>query len=152
MKRNAGALGAVALVVVLFASVSAVSVGPIPEAVAGPAAAPAQLDVARGEYLVMKVAMCVQCHSPRDARGELVHSQLLQGAPMPAAWPGSPKPWAYAAPKLAGLPAGFTEATLATFLQTGERTAGYQARPPMPPFRMNEADAMAVVAYLKSLR
>jgi mono/diheme cytochrome c family protein len=96
--------------------------------------------------------MCVQCHSPRDARGELIQSELLRGAPMPAAWQDSPTPWVYAAPKLAGLPAGFTEASLIHFLQTGERTAGYQARPPMPPFRMNEADATAVVAYLKSLR
>jgi hypothetical protein len=71
---------------------------------------------------------------------------------MPASWPDGPKPWAYAAPKIAGLPAGFTEESLIHFLQTGERTAGYRARPPMPPFRMNEADATAVVAYLKSLR
>lgn len=145
MHRNVrGVLCAAALMVVLAAGSAAVATEP--------AQAPVQSNIARGEYLVKQVAMCVQCHSPRDARGELIQSELLRGAPMPAAWQDSPTPWAYAAPKLAGLPAGFTEASLIHFLQTGERTAGYQARPPMPPFRMNEADATAVVAYLKSLR
>jgi mono/diheme cytochrome c family protein len=36
-------------------------------------------------------------------------------------------------------------------LQTGKSTRGYVPRPPMPPFRMTQEDAAAVVAYLKSL-
>jgi hypothetical protein len=44
-----------------------------------------------------------------------------------------------------------TEAQAITFLQTGKRPDGTQPRPPMPEFRLDEADATAVVAYLKSL-
>lgn len=116
------------------------------------APAAGQTAAERGEYLVKSVAMCVECHSPRDQRGELIQSQLLQGAPMPARWDGSPRPWAYVAPKLAGLPSGFTEESFVRFLQTGERTGGHVPRPPMPPYRMSEEDARAVAAYLKSLR
>jgi hypothetical protein len=36
-------------------------------------------------------------------------------------------------------------------LTTGIWTTGTQLRPPMPQFRMNRADAEAVVAYLKSV-
>jgi hypothetical protein len=36
-------------------------------------------------------------------------------------------------------------------LQTGKSARGYVPRPPMPPFRMTQEDAAAVVAYLKSL-
>lgn len=140
-----GTLSAAALAgAILMASASASAVSQTPAASQG--------DRARGEYLANSVAMCVECHSPRDRNGEIIRSELLQGAPMPARWDDSPRPWAYVAPKLAGLPAGFTEASFVLFLQTGERTGGHVPKPPMPPFRMAEADALAVAAYLKSLR
>ena len=106
---------------------------------------------ARGEYLVLHVAMCVQCHTPRNARGELDRRRLLQGAPMPVKSPWPEQEWAFEAPSLAGLPGGWSEDQLARFLQTGKDINGRNARPPMPPFRMNRQDALAVAAYLRSL-
>src|SRR5271156_3332597 len=45
------------------------------------AAAPAQQgDIERGRYLVENVAMCEECHTPRDADGNLDASRRLQGA------------------------------------------------------------------------
>ena len=56
---------------------------------------------------------------------------------------GSPFPrvqWAFQAPKIAGLPGGWTEDDLVRFLQTGVTPTGRTAQPPMPPFRMNEEE------------
>ncbi|MEZ5317927.1 MAG: c-type cytochrome [Vicinamibacterales bacterium] len=108
-------------------------------------------DVARGEYLVTHVAMCVECHSPRDDEGNLIPEELLHGARMPVRSPFPGEPWAFKTPRLAGLPAGFTEAQLVHFLMTGDTGRPFPARPPMPPFRMSEADARAIAAYLESL-
>jgi mono/diheme cytochrome c family protein len=106
----------------------------------------------RGQYLVMHVAMCVQCHTPRNEQGELEQTRLLQGAPMPLASPFPSQTWAFEAPKIAGLPGGWTEADLIKLLQTGQGPRGTSPRPPMPPFRMTQEDAAAVAAYLKSLQ
>ena len=107
--------------------------------------------IARGEYLVMHVAMCVQCHTPRNEQGELEQSRLLQGAPIPLPSPFPSQTWAFEAPKIAGLPGGWTENDLMRLLQTGKGPRGEAPRPPMPPFRMTEQDAAAVAVYLKSL-
>ena len=107
--------------------------------------------VARGEYLVNNVAMCVQCHTPRDERGELERSKLLQGAPVPVVSPYPNDQWAFTAPRIAGL-APWTEEQLVTLLTTGARPTGERPKLPMLPFRMTREDAEAVVAYLRSLR
>jgi hypothetical protein len=60
-------------------------------------------------------------------------------------------PWAPAAPPIAGLPAGWTEAALVKLLMTGEGRLGTPLAPPMPQFRMTRQDAEAIVAYLKTL-
>ena len=104
----------------------------------------------RGQYLVEHVAMCVQCHTPRKAQGELDRTRLLQGAPIPVPAPFPMSQWAFEAPKIAGLPGWMTE-DAERLLQTGKSARGYVPRPPMPPFRMTQEDAAAVVAYLKSL-
>jgi len=104
----------------------------------------------RGEYLVHRVAMCVQCHSPRDDAGELIPQRLLSGAPIPVAPPFPNQEWAVTAPQIAGLP-GFTEEDLVTLLTTGSRPNGETPKRPMPPFRMSREDAQAIAAYLKSL-
>jgi mono/diheme cytochrome c family protein len=107
--------------------------------------------VEHGEYIVHHLAMCIYCHTPRNEEGEPDTRQLLSGAPMPIASPFPRQTWAFQAPKIAGLPGGWTEDDTVTFLQTGESPTGHQPRPPMPPFRMNEEDARAVAVYLKSL-
>ena len=103
-----------------------------------------------GEYLVLHVAMCVQCHTPRDSQGHLQETRLLQGAPMPVQSPFPSTPWAFQAPTIAGLP-GWTTEDAITFLQTGKRADGSSPRAPMPPFRFTQDDATAIVAYLQSL-
>jgi len=39
--------------------------------------------VDRGKYLVEGVAMCGQCHTPRDSNGNSERTRRLQGAPVP---------------------------------------------------------------------
>src|SRR5690349_7419672 len=73
----------------------------------------------RGEYLVERVGMCSDCHSPRDQTGQFIRAQWLRGAPVDVL-PKHPIPhWAETAPSLVGLPAHYTEAQFVTFLQTG---------------------------------
>ena len=108
--------------------------------------------IERGRYLVEKVAMCGQCHTPRDAKGELRMAEWLHGAPVPLLTPdGYAKKWAYKAPRIAGLPQYKDDAELITFLTTGKNRDGKEAMPPMPPYRMSEADAQAIADYLRSL-
>jgi mono/diheme cytochrome c family protein len=105
----------------------------------------------RGQYIVHHVAMCIYCHTPRSEDGVPDEQRLLQGASMPIASPFPRQQWAFQAPKIAGLPGGWTEADMVKFLQTGTSPTGRQPQPPMPPFRFNEEDARAVAAYLKSI-
>ena len=106
--------------------------------------------VARGQYIVNDVAVCGQCHTPRDSQGRLIRSHWLEGA---AVWfqPSAPSAnWPLKAPRLAGTPPA-SEPDMIKLLTTGIWTNGGQLRPPMPQFRMTRKDAEAVVAYLKSL-
>jgi mono/diheme cytochrome c family protein len=106
--------------------------------------------VARGRYLVENVGLCADCHTPRNERGEFIAGQSLMGAPLGFA-PAFPMPaWAPVAPPIAGLPT-MTEAEAVRFMKDGVRPNGSRPLPPMPEFRLNEADATAVVAYLKTL-
>jgi mono/diheme cytochrome c family protein len=108
-------------------------------------------EVEHGRYIVERVSMCFECHTPRDESGEVLRSHWLLGAPIPV----SPPPfdganWAINAPRIAGMP-GYTEQQGVRLLTQGIDRTGKTLRPPMPPFRFSEADARAVVAYLKSL-
>jgi mono/diheme cytochrome c family protein len=105
----------------------------------------------RGRYVAQQVAMCVQCHSPRNERGELQQASLFDGGPIPFKSPFPGQNWAFAAPRIAGLP-GWDANEVVKLLRTGRDSTGWSPRPPMPPFRLSEEDAKAVVAYLKSLR
>lgn len=105
--------------------------------------------VRRGEYLVTAIGGCNDCHTPMTPTGPDM-AQSLHGAELTFA-PTIEIPWAPYAPALSGGPAGYTDEQFAAFLQTGVRPDGSQARPPMPQFRLNEDDARAVVAYIKSL-
>lgn len=120
---------------------------------AAPAAAEqtASGDVERGRYLVESVGMCAQCHSTRDAKGNLKKDDWLHGAPVPVSKPvGYVDTWAYRAPRIAGLPQ-HTDEEFVEFLTTGVNRDGKEAMPPMPPYRFTEEDALAIAAYLRSL-
>jgi mono/diheme cytochrome c family protein len=106
--------------------------------------------LARGKYLVENVGLCGDCHTPRNEKGEPVKEQWLQGATLDFK-PTVPMPvWADKTPVIAGLPGWEKEAAI-KFLMTGVAYNGLPGRPPMPQYRFNQADAEAIVAYLKSL-
>jgi mono/diheme cytochrome c family protein len=119
-----------------------------PQKNAAPAAP--QSSIERGRYLVEDVAMCEECHTPRDAGGNLDESRRLQGAQI---WivPVHANPnWANNAPALAGF-GGYTDEQGAAVLEKGQGPNGETIRQPMHIYHMNHADAQAVIAYLRSL-
>lgn len=115
------------------------------------AAPPTDAQFKRGQYLVERVCMCAECHSPRNDKGEYDRSQWLQGELIDYK-PTRPMPFAAIAPPLAGLPTFANDEAAVKFLETGTNAQGKTALPPMPQFRLNRDDAVAVVAYLRSLK
>lgn len=105
--------------------------------------------VARGEYLATSVAMCVQCHSPRDGRNEIIQSRRFTGAEIPFNSPYSNTQWAPAAPNIRGF-MGFTDEQALMLLTQGRAGERAVPRSPMPPFRMNQDDARAIIAFLRA--
>lgn len=105
--------------------------------------------IEHGRYLVHEVAMCVQCHSPRDRRGVLIEERLLEGGPIPFKNPFQGARWAFEAPHIANL-VGYTEEEVVHLLTQGIRRTGDRPAAPMPPFRMTREDAQAIWAYLQS--
>ena len=88
-----------------------------------------------------------------------LRGQQRQPGPQPVAargairWVPADAPttnWPLTAPRIGGNPPA-SDADMVKLLTTGIWTTGKPLRFPMMPFRMNEADAKAVVAYLKSL-
>jgi mono/diheme cytochrome c family protein len=116
-----------------------------------PAQPAAETQVQRGKYLVERVGLCADCHTPRDQKGELIQAESLQGDVI-GFKPLNPMPWAPVAPGIAGLPQFKTDELAARFLETGTNYAGKLPLPPMPAYRFNHEDAQAVVAYLRSLK
>jgi len=107
-------------------------------------------DVARGRYLVEGVAMCGQCHTPRDSNGNPDRTRWLQGSSLPYMPTLPDSNWPINAPRIGGTPPA-DDADMVKLLTTGIWTTGDRLRFPMPQFRMERGDAEAVVAYLKSL-
>jgi mono/diheme cytochrome c family protein len=106
--------------------------------------------VKRGKYLVGEIAKCSECHTPRDAQGNLDNSRAFQGAPV---WilPVHPNQnWAQQAPPLAGF-AAYTESDGEAILEKGQGPNGLALRPPMHIYHLNHDDAVAIMAYLKSV-
>lgn len=114
------------------------------------AASAASGNVEHGRYIVESVAMCFECHSGRDARGNLIESERYMGGLIPFA-PPWPNDWAMRAPRNRGLP-GYDDALAMRLLTEGSiGRNGAQLRPPMPRFRMTRQDAADVIAFLRSL-
>lgn len=107
--------------------------------------------VERGRYLVHDVAQCVQCHSPRTARGVIAERKLMQGAAIETdgpPWIGDM--WASQAPSAVTFARGRADYVI-TLLTTGARPDGTVPKSPMPQYGMTVEDAEAVVAYLRTL-
>lgn len=114
------------------------------------AAEPAQDQVSRGKYLVTRVAMCIDCHSPRGKDGQFIQDKWLQGGPLTFK-STVPMPWGdFAFPINGGGP--WSDEHLRTLLTTAKRPDGSMPRPPMPAYEMSREDADAVIAYLRSVR
>lgn len=109
--------------------------------------------IQQGTYLVHKVAMCVDCHTPQDKTGNPDGARQLQGAPVPVEPKTKTEKWADMAPDISrgGLAGKWSEEQMVKFLMTGHNPDGELANPPMPPYRLREDDARAVTAYLRSL-
>ncbi len=104
-----------------------------------------------GRYLAENVAMCVQCHTPREANGDLIRSRAFAGAAVPINRPSQFLGWAEFAPRIAGLPQ-YSEDQMLTLLMTGVGREGKPLRAPMPTFKMTRQDAEDVVAFLKTVK
>jgi len=106
--------------------------------------------VARGKYIVEDVAYCTNCHTPRTSTGELDRTKWLQGGPL--FWqPAQHVPnYPQLVPRLAGTPPA-NDDEMVILLTTGVWKDGTRLREPMPQFRMTKEDALAVIAYLKTL-
>ncbi|VVM06649.1 Nicotinate dehydrogenase subunit B [Methylacidimicrobium cyclopophantes] len=108
--------------------------------------------IQHGKYLVEAVALCSECHTPRNERGELLREKWLQGGIVPGLGPECTGSLVREAPPIAGLPEGWSQADMVQFLETGMTPAGKYPRLPMPPYRMSHADALAITLYLEGLK
>jgi mono/diheme cytochrome c family protein len=141
MKKTLAALAVV--VVVCFAVIS--------RSAAAADSSKSQAQVTRGEYLVKAIGQCADCHTPFTLTGAFVMDKWLQGKKLEFG-PLIPIPiWAPVSPNIAGLD-GWDQEKAVQFFMTGLAPNGQPPRPPMPAYKMNRADAEAVVAYLKSLK
>ena len=107
-----------------------------------------QGNIDHGRYLAERVAMCVECHSERDAQGHILENGKFVGGNIPFV---APADWATRVPRNRGLP-GYTDAMAMRLLTQGSiGRDGRQLKAPMPRFRMTPQDAADVIAYLRSL-
>jgi mono/diheme cytochrome c family protein len=114
-----------------------------------PTAADARIE--RGRYLVERVVMCADCHTARDWKGKQDREHWLQGAKLDFK-PARRMPWAAVAPAIAGLTTFATDEQAVKYFETGINRAGKNSSPPMSQYRFDHDDAVAVVAYLRSLK
>jgi mono/diheme cytochrome c family protein len=103
-----------------------------------------------GRYLAEHVAMCIECHSSRDANGEIIRGEEYLGGSIPFA-PPWPNDWAMRAPRNRGLVGYDDKAALRLLTQGAIGRDGKPLRRPMPRFFMTPQDAADVIAYLRSL-
>lgn len=106
-------------------------------------------EIARGRYLVVEVARCPDCHTPRDSEGKLDMSRWLQGSPIWIMPVQSKQVWSAHAPALAHFP--YSDQQGQDILERGIGTNGNPIQPPMHAYHLRHEDAMAIIAYLRSL-
>jgi mono/diheme cytochrome c family protein len=112
--------------------------------------------VARGKYLVEEVARCQDCHTPHlMGTGEFVKSAWLKGATMDYVPVTQPPNWRSKTPDITSaspLWARWGDDGMVKFFETGVNPRGNKPNPPMPAYTLSHDDAVAVAAFLKSLK
>lgn len=107
-------------------------------------------NIANGRYIVENIAMCVECHSGRDAQGNILPETRFMGGEIPFR-PPWPNDWATRAPRNAGLPGYTIEQAMRLLTEGAIGRQGVQLKAPMPRFRMTPQDAADVIAFMRSL-
>ncbi len=120
---------------------------------ANAAARYSKADIAQGGYIANRVSLCGHCHTPMTKDGKPDTKRLYAGQQMRPK-PPKAKQWASKAINLtpAGELKSWSDAALKKFMMTGVTPEGDKADPPMPQYRLNEKDAKAMTAYLRSLK
>jgi hypothetical protein len=95
-------------------------------------------DAAQGQYIIA-LARCTGCHAVN-----------LGGVPANPANPADPA-WV-PRPKIAGLPMFSNDADAVKFFETGLLPDGSKPKAPMPGYLFHHSDALALTAYLRSLK
>ena len=111
--------------------------------------------IARGKYLVEEVARCQECHTPKTAEGQFDQTKWLKGSTLNIQPIAEVKGWHKTSPDITSTSRLFQrwmDAGLVKFLSTGLNPGGNPAGAPMPQYKMAQADAEAIVEYLKSLK
>ncbi len=109
-----------------------------------------------GRYLAEEVAKCAVCHTPRDEKGALDRSKYMKGKVMEAAPIEPIKDWHKTSPDITPSGRLWTrwggKPALVKYLMTGLTPKGTLAGPPMPTYKLNKADAEAIVGFLETLK
>ncbi len=94
------------------------------------------------------VAMCIECHSPRNENGDIITGREFLGASIPAKVNG----WATFAPRNRGLLGYDDELAMRLLTQGAIGLDGRQLQRPMPRFRMTPEDAADVITFMRSMK
>ncbi len=126
----------------------------VPASTTAPVVTPSQL--LRGEYLVRSVAGCGECHTPRDAQGNLQQDLWLAGvANRFDLTLQDDTTGGISAPNLTPAALGaWTDAQIKQAFQVGVGRDGAPLFPLMPYYayrNMTDGDADAIVAYLRAV-
>jgi mono/diheme cytochrome c family protein len=111
--------------------------------------------LARGKYVAEQLARCQDCHTPHLLNGEVVNSAWMKGASLNYAPVAELKGWHQKSPDITSTSALWSrwgDDGMVAFLETAKNPRGGVAGLPMPAYTMSHEDAVAVVAYLKSLK
>lgn len=116
---------------------------------------PAASQIEYGRYLAEEVGKCQICHTPRTETGELDKERPMKGMLLDFAPLKPVAGWHKSAPDITSggqLWERWGEAAMVKFMTTGLTPKGKPSDAPMPAYKLKQADAEAIVAYLKSLK
>lgn len=116
---------------------------------------PDSSQVEYGKYIVEEVSRCQECHTPKLANGEYDKSKWMKGATLEYGPLTPSKDWHKDAPDITGTSKLWTrwnDDGVRNFMKTALNPRGHKADAPMPQYHMQQKEADAVTAYLKTLK